>query len=335
MIWFTWRQFRTQTWIAIGAVAVMGVLLALAAGEIAHVYASSGLASCQVDCETLAQSFLRRLEDSIAVVGYASSPWLIYATPALIGVFWGAPLIARELETGTVRLAWNQSVTRSRWLATKLIAVGALGIATAGLLSLVATWSLRTVDQFADARIAPALFGARGIVAIGYAAFAFMLGVTLGLVIRRTVPAMAATLAVYVGTVVVMMQWVRERLAPVSHLTRAVDTDHVYGLMIYGDTNTMTVIGEGELPGAWVLANRTITASGQEFTGPADPTYCGDRPGPMSCLDWVGTLGLRQDLTYHPAEQFWRLQLTETGLFLVLALLLAAFCFWWLRSLRA
>jgi len=41
------------------------------------------------------------------------------ATPALLGIFWGAPLIARELETGTCRLAWNQSVTRTRWLTVK------------------------------------------------------------------------------------------------------------------------------------------------------------------------------------------------------------------------
>jgi len=45
---------------------------------------------------------------------------VVLVVPALIGVFWGAPLIARELETGTFRLAWTQSVTRTRWLAVKL-----------------------------------------------------------------------------------------------------------------------------------------------------------------------------------------------------------------------
>jgi ABC-2 family transporter protein len=335
MIWFTWRQFRTQTWVALGALAVVGVLLAFAVREIAQQYAASGLAGCQVNCEALVRPFLRRLQDGVGGIAYFLSLGLTYAAPGLIGVFWGAPLIARELETGTVRLAWNQSVTRSRWLATKLLGVGALSVATAGLLSLATTWSLRTIDQVApDGRITPALFGARGIVPIGYAVFAFALGVTLGLLIRRTVPAMAATLAIYVGAVVVMAQWVREHLAPVSHLTRALDTDHIDGLMIYGDNNTMGVIGEGELPGAWVLTNRTLTPSGLEFTGPPDPQYCGER-APGSCLDWVGTLGLRQDLTYHPAEQFWTLQLIETGIFVGLALALAGFCFWWLRAKRA
>ena len=49
---------------------------------------------------------------------------LLLVVPAIIGIFWGAPLVARELETGTYRLAWTQSVTRTRWLAVKLAVVG-------------------------------------------------------------------------------------------------------------------------------------------------------------------------------------------------------------------
>ena len=64
----------------------------------------------------------------------------MYLAPALIGLFWGAPLIARELETGTYRLAWNQSVTRSRWTLAKLGIGGLASVAVAGLLSLMITW---------------------------------------------------------------------------------------------------------------------------------------------------------------------------------------------------
>lgn len=39
---------------------------------------------------------------------------VVLAVPAVIGMFWGAPLISRELETGTHYLAWNQGVTRTR-----------------------------------------------------------------------------------------------------------------------------------------------------------------------------------------------------------------------------
>ena len=67
------------------------------------------------------------------------------------------------------------------------------------------------------------------------------------------------------------------------------------------------------------------------FTGPADPQYCGIDASAQACKPWVGTLGLRQDLTYHPASHFWPLQWAETGILLTAALLLAGFSFWWTR----
>jgi hypothetical protein len=106
--------------------------------------------------------------------------------PALIGAFWGAPLIARELETGTHRLAWNQSVTPRRWLAVKLTVLGLAGAAVAGTLSALSTWAAGPVDQVAGDRFNAILFGARGVVPIGYAVFGFVLGAVTGLLVRRT-----------------------------------------------------------------------------------------------------------------------------------------------------
>jgi hypothetical protein len=106
--------------------------------------------------------------------------------PALVGVFWGAPLIARELETGTHRLAWNQSVPRRRWLAVKLAVLGLASMAVAGTLSALLTWAAAPVDQVAGDRFNTILFGARGVAPIGYAAFGFMFGAVTGLLVRRT-----------------------------------------------------------------------------------------------------------------------------------------------------
>jgi hypothetical protein len=330
MIWFTWRQFRTQTWITVGALAALGVVLVITGRSIADAYNAANLAACQGGCATAIDTFLNQVTTSTSGTVYNLANAIMYVVPALLGIFWGAPLLARELETGTHRLAWNQSVTRTRWLTAKLAIVGGAAAATAGLLSWAVTSWAHHIDQATGDRITPGLFTARGIVPIGYAAFAFTLGVTAGMLIRRTVPAVAATLAIYSAVVISMQEWIRAHLLPALHATNPLDTSSLDTLNI-GAGNKLTVVASDHLPGAWVLSNQTITATGQVFTGPANPQYCGPDTAPQACTDWVGTLGLRQDLTYHPANHFWPLQWTEARILLAIAVLLAGFCFWWTR----
>jgi ABC-type transport system involved in multi-copper enzyme maturation permease subunit len=251
--------------------------------------------------------------------------------PPLIGMFWGAPLVARELESGTHRLAWTQSVTRARWIATKLTMVGGASAVTAGLLSWAVTSWGRHIDDAKYYRIAPLTYGARGIVPIGYALFAFTLGVALGMLIRRTVPAMAATLGIYILAAVSMPLGIRAHLAPQARSFTPLDLSRVHAFMVQAPSGKMTVISGVTPNQAWVLSNHTVTSTGQIFTGPASPQYCGPNQGAEACLNWVGTLDLRQQLTYQPASHFWPLQWTETGIFVVLAVLLAGFSIWWTR----
>ena len=331
MIWFTWRQFRTQTWITIGALVALGVALIITSRSIADAYTTANVAACGTDCEAAINNFLNQIRTSANSTVYDLATAIMYLVPAVIGIFWGAPLLARELETGTHRLAWNQSVTRTRWLTTKLAVIGAAAATTVGLLSLAVTsWAHRIDDATGD-RITPLLYGARGIVPIGYALFAFILGVTLGMLLRRTVPAMAATLAIYGVAVFSMQEWVREQLVSASHVITPLDTSSLEGVSVNPETAQMTVFGSDNLPEAWVLSNQTVTDTGQAFTGPVDPQYCGPDAGFTECQEWIGTLGLRQDLTYHPASHFWPLQWAETGIFVAVAVLLAGFCFWWTR----
>jgi hypothetical protein len=331
MIWFTWRQFRTQTWIALGALAVIAVTLVIAGRSVADAYDDANLAACHSDCATAVDSFLQQVKHGTSGAVYYVTFAMMYLVPALIGIFWGAPLIAKELEAGTHRLVWNQSVTRTRWLATKLAVVGGATAAMAGLLSwAVSAWASR-IDHAADDRITPLVYSTRGIVPIGYALFALVLGVTLGMLIRRTVPAMAATLALYAAAVASMPLWVRAHLLPASEMTRQLDTSSLSELAITPDRGTMRVIGDESVPGAWVLSNETITHTGKVFTGPVDMQRCGPTKGPQECLDWIDSLGLRQRMSYQSASHFWPLQWIETGIFVALAATLAGFCFWWIR----
>lgn len=331
MIWFTWRQFRTQTWITIAALAAVGVFLVIFARNIEDMYTALNVAACQGDCTAVIDNFLSQFQASNHTI-YDLAQMMVYAVPALIGVFWGAPLIARELEAGTHRLVWNQSVTRTRWLATKLVIVGGAAAVSAGLLSWAVTTSSNRIDDATGDRITPLFYGARGIVPIGYAIFAFTLGVTLGMLIRRTVPAMAATLAIYSFAAYSMQEWIREHLVSASHVINPLDISSPHTVTIsVGEANEMTVGVPDNLPDAWVLSNQTITDTGQVFSMPADSQYCGLAASAQACDEWLGSLGLRQDLIYHPASHFWPLQWTETGVLLALAALLAGFCFWWTR----
>lgn len=328
MIWFAWRQFRTQTLIAAGCLVATAVVLLAAGRSLADLYHASGISTCRTNCSVLVNAFLNDTSGYGSLYELATN--VLYVVPVLIGVFWGAPMIARELEAGTHRLVWNQSVTRTRWLLTKLGFAGLVAVATTGLLSLVISWFGRPFDEIGTERIDPGQFGARGFVPVAYALFAFVLGVTAGMLIRRTVPAMAATLVGYVAVLAPMPLWIRAHLLPVSHATPALDPDAIHGLTL--SPRGMQVHADADIPGGWQLSNQTITPDGREFTGGADAAqHCSGSTSAQECIRWLGTQHLRLDIAYQPATHFWPLQWLESSIFVTLALALAAFCLWWTR----
>src|SRR5262249_19858487 len=92
-----------------------------------------------------------------------------------------------DLEQGTYRLAWTQSVTRRRWLAGKLgyglvIAVRRFG----ALVALGMLWCGTLADL--NGRIRGRPFGFAGAGLRAYTLFPFCLCRTVGAVLRRRVP---------------------------------------------------------------------------------------------------------------------------------------------------
>ena len=126
-------------------------MLALTESHMASMYDSSGLSTCHGGtCSGLATTFLGQLSSgqgvsflpvgaNLYVILYFLSVLVILIAPAIIGIFWGAPLIARELDAGTFRLTWNQSITRTRWLTVKLTLIGLAAI-FAAFQALVPLW---------------------------------------------------------------------------------------------------------------------------------------------------------------------------------------------------
>jgi len=354
MTWLTWRQFRVQAAVAVIFLAVAAVVLGVTGSHLRDLYNSSGVAECNahgpstssrsiaIDCATVYATFFSH--DSL--LRNLLGP-LLLAIPVITGIFWGAPLLARELENGTYRLAWTQSVTRTRWLASKITLVGLASIAVAELFSLMVSWWFSPIDKVNMNRLTQGVFDERGVVAIGYAAFAFALAVAVGALIRRTLPAMATTLLAFVGVRLIMTYWIRPHLLSPTHTTAGLQSASNIGFE-GGPLGATFVARDPSLPNTWVLSSRIVdtadraptTRSMHDFLHTACPNIGappiagGARPASEGAFQaCVGQLSAKFHLavTYQPAGHFWPLQGYETAIFLGLALVLVGSCFWWVR----
>lgn len=147
---------------------------------------------------------------------------IVYVTivvPLLLGLFWGAPLLAKEFEDGTNGLAWTQGVTRRRWLRSNLmLAILAAAVLGAAVTAVVTWWTLSEIS-LGRSRPGPGPFDIQGIVPVAYSVFAVVLGIAVGSMFRRVLPAMATTLAAFVAVRVVIAVLVRPHfMSPVSKL---------------------------------------------------------------------------------------------------------------------
>ena len=352
MTWLAWRQFRAQAAVALGALVLIAIVLLLTGPHLVHLYDTT-VANCsaQGDCSA-ATSALITDGDKVGV----GLRVVVEVVPALIGLFWGAPLVARELETGTYRLAWTQ-VTRTRWMTVKIGILGLASMVVAGVLSLMVTWWSSPLD-----RVNMNIFGTfdqRDIVPVGYAAFSFALGVTAGVLIRRTLPAMATTLAVFVAARTTFSQFLRPQLmAPVLRhlaLNPATTGYGASGLLFFGAGPSTLEPSPPDTPNAWVISTQIVDKAGHALSAQVLKTDCpllgkgglgpvgqhSSGPVPAAAAhtlhDCVVKIGAtyHELVTYQPASHYWALQWYELAIFLGAALILGGFCFWWVRNCLA
>jgi hypothetical protein len=274
----------------------------------------SALAACAVNhsCANLASTLF---------LGSHAVGFLVIMTlgaPVLVGLFWGAPLVAAELEAGTSQFAWMQSVTRKRWLAVKAGWMLLAAMVWGGVISALVTWwsgpdNALQLDQFKPGR-----FDIMGIVPVAYAVFAMALGICAGTLLRRTLPAIAVTLAGFIAVRAAVTLWLR------PHYMSAITVTHSV-LSGYTPAGSYWQLGQGILgPHGQLVAAPNGPAINNIPLGYL-PASCASASRGVaglapSCRDALA--GFRAFVTYQPADRYWAFQGIETAIFVLLAAIL-------------
>jgi hypothetical protein len=311
VIWLSWRQQRTETVIS-GAMIVLLAALFIPVGiHLASFYDHHGVAHCLAG-KTLACGQTLAAFGNVAGVLRSLTPWMTLL-PGLIGVALAAPIIL-DLEGGTYRLAWTQSITRRRWIATRLSFAIVTGLAAAGLLAVLFTWYRGPLDKVFG-RFDGTSFDLEGTVSLGYVLFALGLGLAIGVVWRRTAPAVIASFLAYVACRLFVDGWLRQRfVTPVSA--------------------TWSINARGpNLNRDWVLSSGMSDRAGHLFGGDFGVLQACGRVASGGVKRLNGQCLARHGAGYNhavwqPASRFWEFQGIETALFAGVGLLLIAFAAW-------
>ena len=318
MGWVTWRQHRmTLAGVAVlfGAPALYLLLRGL---QLHHAYAA--VAACHPaassGCQALAQAFsAAHAHGAIVTAG------LLQVIPLLVGAFVGAPLLAREFETGTFRYAWTQGFGRARWTIAKLAPLAVTVTAAAAAFAALFTWYYQPIVNVggdSDSNLlAPTIFDMHGVALPGWTLAAFAIGSLAGIVVRRVVPALFATLAVWTALAFLTGAFLRPHYQPPIVTTKPT----IHGsVMLINQWWT-----QGGKPVSLADINRTLrpvdvqALTPQDFQpGPATPPNVGDP------VNYLINHGYTQHTSYQPASRFWTSQLIEGGWLLTLSLGLLA-----------
>jgi hypothetical protein len=317
MMWLVWRQHRRQALLALVGLAVLAAVL-IATGRRSHdaVAAFSRCLDGLGDARFVAAQAADACTAASDTFGAKYESWafmaiLLLFLPVLVGLFWGAPLVAREVEQGTHRLVWTQGITRRQWLVAKfgLVSVGVVVFASA--YAYLVSWWMEPLNDSIAARMEYLFFDQQGIAPVGYTLFAVALGIFAGTVTRKVLPAMATTLVVFLAARVAVTMWVRPNIR--SPLTQ-----------------TYPVAAESPmLPnpglGNWMLASDIHNKDGT-LRARNSTAFCEVGPE-RGCTD----NGAYNSWTIQPGDRFWLFQWVEAGLFVALAAVLMYAALWQVR----
>jgi hypothetical protein len=320
MAWVTWRQHRTALAGVAALLGALAVCLWLIGLRLHHAYAAAAA------CHPAASAICSDMFSSVTTMdGFLANGVILQVVPALIGAFAGAPVLARELETGTFRYVWTQGFGRWRWALGKLALLAVALAAAAGVFTLLTSWYYQPYfavgNPTPQTPFFPGLFSLRGPAFAAWTLVAFAIGALAGMLIRRVVPAIAATLAAYAGLAVATGLYLRQ---------------HYLTPLLTSNPN---------LPGsAWAIGQQWQTKTGQPVSqsvlgqvlqGAPQLAGEGGPPKSFNATQYLIQHGYTQWTSYQPGSRFWPFQWIEGGWLLALSVLLIAATIWLVRRRAA
>ncbi len=195
-------------------------------------------------CVTATKSFGDKSDPFTALVD------ALNVLPVVVGVFLGAPLVSRELESGTYRFAFTQALSRSRYVLTTLAMLAAFVAAGAVVLGLLfAVWAHPFELVGTEPMWQSGTFATSWFVLAAWSILGLAVGMLVGVLVRRVVMAMAGTVLIVGGLVVASITSLIPHLLSIAPLAAKRPTQIGLGVGVLG---MRAFTGEGP-PGAWLV----------------------------------------------------------------------------------
>ena len=318
--WVAWRRYRPLLITTIGLLVLVAVFLVIRGLQMRHAYAS--VRACTPSASAACGFAYAHFRDTYGNIGPIGG--MLVFVPGLIGAFAGAPLLAREFETGTYRYAWTQGVGRTRW-AIALLVPGAVAVlaVTATFGALFSWYYQPLITSGAVQRLHPSIFPVTGILPAGWAILGFSIGVVAGTLIRRVVPALVATLAAWTG-----VAFLASHLRDHNYLRPLVTSQP---LPARGNQiDQWWTHGNGGAHVGQAALNQVLQAAGAPTLNGGTITATPGQQG-IDPIQYLMDHGYTQWTSFQPDNRYWTFQGIESGWLLLLSVALLAGTLWFIR----
>jgi len=338
MIWLVWRRYRVLFALTAGVLAGIGIWMLMLGHALDAAKSSHACTSSTFRCPIYVGAF--SLSNQAEAINL-----LLLAVPCVLGIVFGAPLVAGELERNTNRLVWTQGISRTKWLMVKWLSVVLSLVVLVAVLTLITQWwtghnyervllNLGLNLGIGLGRLQPPYFPVTGLALGAYTVFAFAVGAALGAIIRKTSWAIVGTVVIYTTISVLMVLLVRPSLAP----------------QLFVENPAVTASGQSEGSHA-VLTHIPYDSWDLGFGYRYAPGASGEAPGTSAnaaaqrCQDqnynyspYLACLSahrVQMGTFYQAGNHYWELQWRESALLVGTGVILFGLTVWSVRRWRA